>query len=172
MHHGSILFATDLNMLTEVLKNVPSKYSGKSVNSRRSLVTNIATFLKKDMSIAQFEEEFIHFLYESQLLTEEMFLTEEMQTQIQELANKKYKTPEWNVQYNANYQFENQFLYEEELCSISLKIKKGICEAAHIDHSLLKDLQNLIQNVPHETIAFTHALKPHLSKENILTYFF
>ncbi len=172
MHHGSILFATDLNTLTETLKNSPSKYLGKSVNSRRSLVTNIASLLKKTIDITEFEEQFILSLYKNHLLTKEMHLTEEMKIQIEELANTKYKKPEWNIYYNANYQFENQFLYREELCQVRLEIQKGICKTVTIKHHLLKDLQHLIQNVPHETNAFIQKLQAYLRKEDILNHFF
>lgn len=172
LHHGSILFATDLEKLTEVLKNTPSRYPSKTVKSRRSIVTNIKTHLQEPISIATFEDNFLQSLKESKFINKSTNLNKEALQTIETLANTKYRTPEWNVQYNANYLYKNSFAYKEKIANITLEIKKGICNTAKTSKHLPKDTEQLTRNVPHETSAFINALKDIFSKEEVLSYFF
>ena len=41
MHHGTLLFSSEINDLSNALKVKPSKFQGKSVKSVKSRVTNI-----------------------------------------------------------------------------------------------------------------------------------
>ncbi len=88
------------------------------------------------------------------------------------LANEKYKTTQWNVLYNANYVFENTFLWQNQLTKISLKVKKGICETASVNGVLPEDIQNVIKNVPHETSVFQDVLKNRFTSKEVLLFFF
>lgn len=172
LHHGSILFATDLTKLTESLKNKPSCYHKKTVQSRRSIVTNLASSLKTPISVETFEENFIQSLYQEKVITNELQLSENEKAAILQLVKEKYSTIAWNVLYNANYRFENTFLHKNEMLHLLLEVRKGICQKIKTNSRLLQENQELIQNVPHETSAFLSQLAPFFSKREILTYFF
>ena len=51
MHHGTLLFSSQINDLSSALKVKPSKFEGKGVKSVKSRVTNISNHLKKSMTI-------------------------------------------------------------------------------------------------------------------------
>ncbi len=102
----------------------------------------------------------------------EKSLNENDLLEIEKLANEKYKTPEWNVLYNANYVFENTFLWQGKLTKISLKIKKGICETANSNLPTSIDFQGLTKNVPHETSTFQEILKTHFTEQEVVNFFF
>lgn len=172
LHHGSILFATDLTKLTEALKNKPSCYHKKTVQSRRSIVTNLASSLKTPISVETFESNFIQSLYQKGFITNEFELLEKEKAAICQLVKEKYSTTAWNVLYNANYRFENTFLHKNEMVHLSFEVRKGICQKIKTNSRLLKENQKLIENVPHETSAFLTQLAPFFSKWEILTYFF
>lgn len=172
MHHGSILFATDLEKLTEALKNKPSCYRCKTVNSRRSIVTNIVSHLPKTISLSDFESGFIHSLYANGLLSCSQSLSKEAKSKIELLAIEKYYSSDWNVFYNANYIFQNTFLHKNTLCSIRIEIEKGICKTTTTNSTFLKDIQHIIKNVPHETTSFLSVLSPYFTPTEILKYFF
>ncbi|PVX52103.1 lipoate-protein ligase A [Balneicella halophila] len=172
MHHGSILFATALDELTSCLKNRPTCYKKKVVNSRRSIVTNIKTHLNSAISFSDFTQKFIEYLYEFGSINSSEELSDEATCAIQNLALEKYSSVEWNVGYNANYTFTNSFLHNGKIVNITLEIKKGVCETAKTNHTLCKDIERVIQNVPHETFSFTKALSPYFSSREILSFFF
>jgi lipoate---protein ligase len=64
LHHGTLLFNSNLKTLGQSIKVIPGKYHGKAVQSNRSVVTNILPFLKKNLSV----NDFISFLLEVQLV--------------------------------------------------------------------------------------------------------
>ncbi len=172
LHHGSILFDTDLELLTNCLKNAPTKYKNKSVQSRRSIVTNISSHLKSPLNITDFQRRFTESLFVDGLINGEMELDKEAKNKIKKLIPEKYETIDWNVLYNANYQFQNTFFHNDRLEKISFKVKKGICLTEHTDTPLQKEIQRLTQNVPHETSEFAKALQQHFTEEEVLRYFF
>jgi lipoate-protein ligase A len=49
LHHGTLLFNSNLETLGQSIKVIPGKYHGKAVQSNRSVVTNILPFLKKQL---------------------------------------------------------------------------------------------------------------------------
>ena len=55
LHHGTILFNSDLSNVSEALKVKPLKIESKSIKSVRSRVTNILPHLKTPISIEEFK---------------------------------------------------------------------------------------------------------------------
>ena len=46
LHHGTLLFSTDLNFLKKAIKSVPERFQDKAVQSVRSKVANITDFIE------------------------------------------------------------------------------------------------------------------------------
>jgi len=63
LHHGTLLFNSDLKNLGQAIKVVPGKYESKAVQSNRSPVANISQFLKNPMTTG----EFVQFLLDVQI---------------------------------------------------------------------------------------------------------
>ena len=124
LHHGTLLFDSDLGILGHSIKVVPGKYTGKAVQSNRSIVTNIQPFLKNKIKI----EEFRRFLLGVQLENEENSvyeLTEDDNRAIQKLADEKFKTWEWNFGYSPKYAFQNETKWGDRTLKIALNTEKG-----------------------------------------------
>ncbi len=96
LHHGTILFESELGRLAEVLRVSPQKYAlKKSVPSVRSRVGNIADFLSEKMTIEEFQEELwkdIRSEYPVALKT----LSEDEIREIETLRDEKYRSRRWN----------------------------------------------------------------------------
>jgi len=56
LHHGTLLFASNIEDLSKALKVKEAKISGRGIKSYSSRVTNISSHLKHPMSIENFEE--------------------------------------------------------------------------------------------------------------------
>ena len=54
LHHGTILFDSDLSVLSSVLRVDPEKIKAKALKSVRSRVTNIKPLISKSMSVGEF----------------------------------------------------------------------------------------------------------------------
>ena len=56
MHHGTLLFSSEINDVSAALKVKPIKFEGKSVKSVKSRVTNISEHLKQPMTVLEFKD--------------------------------------------------------------------------------------------------------------------
>nr|WP_320020732.1 lipoate--protein ligase [uncultured Draconibacterium sp.] len=124
LHHGTLLFNSDLENLGNSIKVIPGKYTSKAVQSNRSKVANIAPFLKKDLDI----EEFIDFLIRVQLKkegAESYTISADEEKAINKLVDEKFTTWEWRWGYSPRYTFTNKVEIDGRTLEIFLKIKKG-----------------------------------------------
>ena len=60
LHHGTLLFDSDLDTVASALNVNPDKFASKSVKSVRSRVGNIRSFLDTDMDIDQFRQHIVN----------------------------------------------------------------------------------------------------------------
>jgi lipoate-protein ligase A len=127
LHHGTLLFNSDLENLGQAIKVVPGKYESKAVQSNRSQVANISSFLKQEMEI----KDFVDFLIEVQLKkpgNRKYELTDSDNITIQKLANEKFETWDWNFGYSPKYLFKNKVDIAGKRLSVQMSVKKGRVE--------------------------------------------
>jgi lipoate---protein ligase len=158
LHHGTLLFNSDLENLGQALKVVPGKYQSKAIQSNRSEVVNIFPFLKKELNV----EEFVRFLFEFQLenLGNSRFeLGEHNNRQIEKLVIEKFNTWDWLYGYSPGYSFKNELNLEGKIIRVELEVKKGIIQEFQISGNYfsekeMKTTQLELQNKKHcfETI--------------------
>jgi lipoate---protein ligase len=124
LHHGTLLFNSNLETLGQAIKVVPGKYFGKAVQSNRSMVTNILPFLKKQWSVHDFKS----FLLDVQLENKENTiyeLNERDNSAIQKLVDEKFSTWDWNYSYSPKYTFKNEFFSNGKKLKVELNVGKG-----------------------------------------------
>ena len=95
LHHGTILFNSDLSVVSKALQVDAEKIKAKGVQSVRSRVTNVREHLKDNISLEKFR-----FLLLENVLSQqpgsEYVLGDEDLLQIEEIANNRYRTWQWN----------------------------------------------------------------------------
>jgi lipoate-protein ligase A len=131
LHHGTLLFNSDLENLGQAIKVVSGKYQSKAVQSNRSEVANISSFLKTELNI----NDFIQFVIDVQLERNENTFYELNETDIRKieiLVNEKFKNRDWNFGYSPKYTFKNKVEIEGKTISIDLNTKRGIIEKCKI----------------------------------------
>ena len=62
LHHGTLLYNSDLEMMYNALYSLPSKFKDKSIQSNRTAVTNLMEFMKDGQQIENFVAEFYRFI--------------------------------------------------------------------------------------------------------------
>lgn len=93
LHHGTLLFDSDLSKLSAALKPDQEKFTSKSTKSVRSRVGNIRDFLAEDMTLEQFWAVLKEELSEGGVI-EESLCDAELQ-EIERMAEEKYRTFAW-----------------------------------------------------------------------------
>ena len=130
LHHGTLLFDSNLETLGRSIKVVPGKYHGKAVQSNRSVVTNILPYLKQKLTI----DEFTRFLLNSELAKQANSyydLNDSDFAAIQDMVFKKFSTWEWNFGYSPKYSFRNQAYIDGRQLNVELQTERGhITEAS------------------------------------------
>jgi lipoate-protein ligase A len=94
--HGSLLFDTDLDTLTDVLIANEGKLQPKGIASIRSRVTNIKPYIKKSISVEGFINELKDLLLEGTDHTTHELSHKENEL-IKRIYNEKYTDQEWNL---------------------------------------------------------------------------
>ena len=148
LHHGTLLFSSDLENLGQAIKVIPGKYEGKAVQSNRSPVANISEFLKTPMTTS----EFIQFLLGVQLENQEnslYYLNENDIQTIEKLSSEKFKTWEWNFGYSPKYIFKNEVDIDGKTISARLVVEKGVIVEAEVggdyfDENECRQIQNIL----------------------------
>jgi lipoate-protein ligase A len=95
MHHGTILYDSDLDMLSEALKPGSDKIESRGIKSIQSRVTNIKPYMKTVMPIAGFWSALKGYMSAVFRLTE-ISLTSEQIALVRELSEKVYSQWSWN----------------------------------------------------------------------------
>ena len=95
MHHGTILFDSDLSVLGQALQVDQAKIQAKGVKSVRSRVTTVRPHLKQDLTVLQFRDKLVESLLKDLSFTR-YELTPEDIAAVEELRKEKYATWEWN----------------------------------------------------------------------------
>ena len=95
MHHGTILYDSDLSVLSLALNPGDDKIESKGIKSIRSRVTNIRPFMKTDMPISNFWTALKNYMI-SAFDMRELKLTNEQNAGVDRLKEKVYAQWSWN----------------------------------------------------------------------------
>lgn len=126
MHHGTLLFSSQINDLSRALKAKPIKFEGKSVKSVKSRVTNISDHLKTNITIIEFKELVMNYLEKTNPDNISYTLTKYDIDNIHDLVNEKYNTWEWNFGNSPNYKLYNELKYPYGNIEFYLNVEKGL----------------------------------------------
>lgn len=102
MHHGTILFDSDLTVLSKALNVKPDKFTGKGIRSVESRVTNLKPYLPDCRDIRDFMAALrkeIHTVYDVTPLV----LSGEDNAKIISLRDRVYSQWDWNYGFSPEY---------------------------------------------------------------------
>lgn len=95
MHHGTIMFNSDLSVVSEALQVDPTKFQTKGVRSVRSRVTNVADHLDRPVSLPEFRRILLkNILRENP--GQPYPLTPEDLAAVEKLREERYAAWDWN----------------------------------------------------------------------------
>jgi len=126
LHHGTLLFASDLSRLQKALKVQMDKIESKGVKSVRSRVTNIKEHLKEDITIEEFKKAIRDAVAE---LQGENFVqyefTEEDLRGIRTLMEERYLSWDWNYGQSPPCNIRNWKRFDGGKVEVLLEVEKG-----------------------------------------------
>ena len=105
MHHGTILFDTNIEKMVEALRIPEDKFISKGIDSVRARVTNLRKHLPEDMTMF----EFMSFMrrHVMQYMTTYTLSPDDYDA-VEALREKRYGTWEWNYGHSPDYGVEKR----------------------------------------------------------------
>lgn len=153
LHHGTILFNTDLEALQNSL-NPKKEYHGKAMSSVRSEVCSIAPLLPENIDIHQFVNQFVTWLKEYYAGSTFYDLNENELEAIIHLSETKYRTWQWNFGYSPAYRFLVDIPTVTGSFPILLSVKNGKFVGVDLQeapkNNEISDILNSLTGVLHE----------------------
>ena len=126
MHHGTLLYDTQTDVLADALMANELKVQSKGVKSVKSRVTNISSHMEKKIPVKEFIDFLIHVIKEE---TGESCVQYELQTSdisaANELLANKYSTWMWNYGNSPPYTHRKEAYIHSGYLDVRLDVKDG-----------------------------------------------
>ena len=164
MHHGTLLFSSEINDVSAALKVKPIKFEGKSVKSVKSRVTNISEHLKQPMTVLEFKDYLMDFVAKTDKDSKMYTMTDEDIASIEKLVEEKYSTWDWNYGNSPKFALSNELKYAGGNVEFNLNVEKGIITDIKFFGDFfgkedISFIENKLLNVKHNKDSIKTALK-------------
>lgn len=185
LHHGTLLYASNVKDISDALKVNPLKFEGKARKSVVSRVTNISSHLKEDIGVEAFRQRVMTHITKLYPDAVPYTLTETDKREIQKLADEKYSTWEWNYGYSPKYGLKKGVKTNGGHVEVHLNVDKGLITDLDVfgDFFVNRDIEPLVESlkgVEHREDAVLAKLKEmqsssyfnNISEDELLEAFF
>jgi lipoate-protein ligase A len=126
LHHGTLLFSSEMKNLNAALNTVKDKFTDRAVKSVRSRVANVRDYLADPMDMEQFQERILNHVLK---LNEQNRLYRFTETDIKEISSlrdSKFSTWEWNFGYSPKYQYNKSISFGKGYVDVHMNVEKGV----------------------------------------------
>ena len=143
LHHGTLLFDSNVKKISSSLKVKPEKFTSKSTKSVESRVANISDYLPKGTTINDFREMLLKSIHtESDI--EEYKLSDEEIREVTELS-KKYAEPAWTFRNAQPMKIHASRHFDGGIIEINMNVEKDKITECKVfgDFMAVKDISEL-----------------------------
>ncbi len=157
LHHGTLLFSSDLSDLSKALKTEPERYTDKAVKSVRSRVTNISQHLKQDMDVLAFRDRIMEYILETWKGSKRYEYNEQDIQEIEQLKADRFSTWDWNFGYSPKYKFNKQVILDRGKLGIEVSVVRGKIEEVYVQADFMgrtqtTELERMLSGVRHDPV--------------------
>lgn len=125
LHHGTLLFNTDMALLRRCIRPAHSGYADKSIRSVDNNTTNLIGHFPPGYSLESFRTLLIEQAWEDYGNIKAYSFSKEDHHAIQELVKNKYSGMEWNFAYSPKYEVKGKIEHENVEIQIRVSVVKG-----------------------------------------------
>lgn len=172
LHHGTLLFSSEMKNVSEALKINPLKYLDKAVKSIPKRVTNISEHLTVPISLEAFTQKIMDHVIAIHPEAKRYEFSAEDIKKIEKIRDEKYATKEWNYGYSPNYTFKKGIKTAGGTLEMNLDVEKGIIKKVKIfgdffNEKDIAEIEAALVNVAHDE----EAIRKVLNNYTIGSYF-
>jgi lipoate-protein ligase A len=160
--HCSLLFDTNLDRLTTVLRTDVGKIVSKALASMRSHVTNLSEYMPVSRTTGEFRDMLTASFVED-LNLDEYELTEEDIQKIHEIRLQKYANNTWNIESEPRFSYRNARRFPGGKVEVHLNTEHGIIKSCVLNGDFLallpvRRLEERIEGLPYRINTVKEAL--------------
>lgn len=140
MHHGTLLFDSDISRLSGALNVDSEKLKSKGIQSVRSRVANLKSMLNRNMDVIDFKAYLEKHIEGSKF----SFKSDDISA-IQNLADSKYSAWEWTYGESKSYSIVRKQRFPSGTIEVNLNTEHGIITSLRIngDYFGIEDISGL-----------------------------
>lgn len=132
MHHGTIMYDSNIGVVSSSLNVSKDKIESKGVKSVKSRVTNVKNYMSEDISILEFKKLLLQYMFMDENL-EEYTLTEEDLDCIEKIKKERYLTWDWNFGSSPKYNILKERRFEGcGKIELYMEVTNGIIKGLNI----------------------------------------
>jgi lipoate---protein ligase len=148
LHHGTLLFNSDLEKLRESLKIVPGRYIDKAIQSNRATVANISNYLAEKITVDEFASRLFIFLSGKYNHSIHFEFIDNDNAAISKLRDEKYASWDWIYGYSPAFSLIRTISINNKKYSFKIDIEKGIItKAEFLDYMSDLTFKNFMINM-------------------------
>ncbi len=148
MHHGTLLFDSNLSNLEMAILPSSANISDKAVKSNRAQVENIKALIDYPKNTIEFAQSLYRFLMDYfGKGTEYQWKDDDLKV-IYGLIAEKYSRNEWNYAYSPDYTLNNTIAFPNDwICTIRLEVKKNIIQSIRLEGNIKLEMQTALESL-------------------------
>ena len=132
LHHGTILYSSEMKDVSGALKINPLKYKDRAVKSIPKRVTNVSEHLTSPLSLEDFTQMVMDHIVETHVDCKLYTFTSVDLAAIEKIKKEKYDLWEWNFGHSPKYNFQQGVRTEGGTLEMNLEVVKGVIKNAKI----------------------------------------
>lgn len=125
LHHGTLLFSSEMRDISGALKINPLKYKGRATKSVPKRVTNIVDHLNAPISLEEFRDRIMEHVVTTYPNCKPYTFTEEDLAAIQRIRDEKYAKWDWNFGYSPEYDLVQGIRTKAGTIEIQMNVNEG-----------------------------------------------
>ncbi len=125
LHHGTLLFNSDLSVVQEALQVRVDKLVSKGVKSVRSRVTNIYPYLKTPLEIGEFKRILLEHMLQGNEHQHYELTTTDLR-RVEQLMETRYAKWSWNYGHSPAFALEKSRRFAGGQLNLKLNVKQGL----------------------------------------------
>jgi len=154
LHHGTMLYSSNLNHLKKALQTHGKRYIDKAVGSVPHRVTNISEHLKNPPDISTFKSLLLDRMTAKYTGLRMMEFNDRDIDRINSLAENRYKTFTWNFGRISKYMFHHKINTRGNTVDITFEVNHGIIGKVTVPGGInhpagVREIEHLLTGVPH-----------------------
>lgn len=128
--HGTILYDSDLDIVTEALKPAKEKIISKGIKSIRSRVTNIKPHMDatwQQLSTEELRDQLLLYIFgvDKREDVKEYVLTDEDWAAVEKIRTERFANYDWNYGRSPKFELQRRKKFDAGLVDIRLNVEKG-----------------------------------------------